>query len=189
MLTHMTRFRREQRPRPHNQKSPYALLKSDVTRRDHVSVVMDAGSRIVNFIYQFHSRWHSLRITLKYTKLVCMRSSYAWTMKPWQRSEWRLGFNSLLSFLCLVSSQSVARSAAIHMYSNHHDVQVYMLSYLTNILETDGVHYMIKYFGPHHIHSYPEYYFNEAVSMIKIRVMPWSHLCVKPPRMSNVRQI
>ena len=26
------------------------LLKSDVTRRDHVSVVMDAGSRIVNFI-------------------------------------------------------------------------------------------------------------------------------------------
>ena len=31
--------------------SIYALLKSDVTRRDHVSVVMDAGSRIVNFIY------------------------------------------------------------------------------------------------------------------------------------------
>ena len=26
------------------------LLKSDVTRRDHVSVVMDAGSVIVNFI-------------------------------------------------------------------------------------------------------------------------------------------
>ena len=26
------------------------LLKSDVTRHDHVSVVMDAGSRIVNFI-------------------------------------------------------------------------------------------------------------------------------------------
>ena len=26
------------------------LLKSDVTRRDHVSFVMDAGSRIVNFI-------------------------------------------------------------------------------------------------------------------------------------------
>ena len=26
------------------------LLKSDVTRRDHVSVAMDAGSRIVNFI-------------------------------------------------------------------------------------------------------------------------------------------
>ena len=25
-----------------------------------------------------------------------MRSSYAWTMKPWQRSEWRLGFNSVL---------------------------------------------------------------------------------------------
>ena len=30
-----------------------ALLKSDVTRRDHVSVVMDAGSRIVNFIVNF----------------------------------------------------------------------------------------------------------------------------------------
>ena len=25
-----------------------------------------------------------------------MRSSYTWTMKPWQRSEWRLGFNSVL---------------------------------------------------------------------------------------------
>ena len=31
----------------------YALLKSDVTRRDHVSVVMDAGSRIVSFIVNF----------------------------------------------------------------------------------------------------------------------------------------
>ena len=29
------------------------LLKSDVTSRDHVSVVMDAGSRIVNFIVSF----------------------------------------------------------------------------------------------------------------------------------------
>ena len=29
------------------------LLKSDVTRRDHMSVVMDAGSRIVNFIVNF----------------------------------------------------------------------------------------------------------------------------------------
>ena len=29
------------------------LLKTDVTRRDHVSVVMDAGSRIVNFIVNF----------------------------------------------------------------------------------------------------------------------------------------
>ena len=46
---------------------------------------------------QFHSRRHSLRITLKYTTLVRMRSSYAWTMKPWQRSEWRLGFNSVYS--------------------------------------------------------------------------------------------
>ena len=32
---------------------PFTLLKSDVTRRDHVSVVMDAGSRIVNFIVNF----------------------------------------------------------------------------------------------------------------------------------------
>ena len=36
---------------------------------------MDAGSRIVNFI-----RDGSLHITLKYTTLVRMRSSYAWTM-------------------------------------------------------------------------------------------------------------
>ena len=54
----------------------YTLLKSHVTR--HVitwSVVMDpmnAGSRIVNFI-----RDGSLRITLKYTTLVHMRSSSA----------------------------------------------------------------------------------------------------------------
>ena len=33
-----------------NQSYHNALLKSDVTRRDHVSVVMDAGSHIVNFI-------------------------------------------------------------------------------------------------------------------------------------------
>ena len=46
-----------------------ALLKSDITRRDHVSVVMDAGSRIVNFIVNF------IRIT--YTTLVRMRSGYA----------------------------------------------------------------------------------------------------------------
>ena len=76
----------------------YTLLKSDVTRRDHVSVVIDAGSRS-QFHSQFHSRRHSLRITLKYTTLVCMRSSNAWTMKPWQRSEWRLGFNSVLAIV------------------------------------------------------------------------------------------
>ena len=44
----------------------------------------------------FHSRRHSLHITLKYTTLVCMRSSNAWTMKPWKRSEWCLGFNCVL---------------------------------------------------------------------------------------------
>ena len=31
----------------------YTLLKSGVTRRDHVSDVMDAGSRIVIFIVNF----------------------------------------------------------------------------------------------------------------------------------------
>ena len=54
---------------------------------------MDAGSRIVNFIRDgtvFAELWNI------YTTLVCMRSSNAWTMKPWQRSEWRLGFNSVL---------------------------------------------------------------------------------------------
>ena len=35
-------------------KLPYTLLNSDVTRRDHMSVVMDAGSRIVNFIVNFN---------------------------------------------------------------------------------------------------------------------------------------
>ena len=53
-----------------------ALLMSDVTRRDHVSVVMDASSPIVNFIVN-HSRRYSLHITLKYTTLVRMRSGYA----------------------------------------------------------------------------------------------------------------
>ena len=34
-------------------KVQYAVKKSDVTRHDHVSVVMDAGSRIVNFTVNF----------------------------------------------------------------------------------------------------------------------------------------
>ena len=56
------------------------LLKSDVTRRDHV--VRCHGSHECWFTHrqfhsQFHSRRHSLRITLKYTTLVCMRSSNA----------------------------------------------------------------------------------------------------------------
>ena len=38
------------------------MLKSDVTRRDHVSVVMDAGSRIVNFIRGRHSPSHNSEI-------------------------------------------------------------------------------------------------------------------------------
>ena len=82
-----------------------ALLKSDVTRRDHVSVVMDAGLTHSQFHSKFHSRRHSLRITLKYTRLVRMRSSYAWTMKPWQRSEWRLGFNSTAYYPAVTPSR------------------------------------------------------------------------------------
>ena len=72
------------------------LLKSDVTRHDHV-VRCHHGCWFTHrqFHSQFHLRWHSLRITLKYTTLVHMRSSNAWTMKSWQRSEWRLGFNSV----------------------------------------------------------------------------------------------
>ena len=77
---------------------PYMLLKSDVTRRDHV--VHCHGSQecwftLCQFRCQFHSWRHSLRITLKSTTLVDMRSRYAWTTKSWQRSKWRLGFNSI----------------------------------------------------------------------------------------------
>ena len=75
------------------------LLKSNVTRRDHV--VHCHGSQecwftLCQFRCPFHSRRHSLRITLKSTTLVHMRSRYAWTRKSWQRSEWRLDFNSVL---------------------------------------------------------------------------------------------
>ena len=78
------------------------LLKSDVTRRDHV--VHCHGSQecwftLCQFRCQFHSRRHSLRITLKSTTLVDMRSMYAWTRKSWQRSEWRLDFNSVITLL------------------------------------------------------------------------------------------
>ena len=69
-----------------------------VTRRDHV--VHFHGSQecwftLCQFRCQFHSRRHSLRITLKSTTLVHMRSRYAWTRQSWQRSEWRLDFNSV----------------------------------------------------------------------------------------------
>lgn len=55
------------------------------------------------FHSQFNLRWHSLCITLKSLKsttLVHMRSGNAWTIKPWQHSEWRLGFNSVLECEC-----------------------------------------------------------------------------------------
>ncbi|XP_063965889.1 uncharacterized protein LOC129276768 [Lytechinus pictus] len=58
--------------------------------------------------------------------------------------------------------ESIARSATVHMYSHVHELRLYVLTYLTYIVETEGVHHMIKYFGPHHIHHYPSYYFNEA---------------------------
>ena len=67
----------------------YTLLKSDVTSRDHVVRCrgsQECGSRFVNFTCQFHWRWHSPRITLKSTTLLFMRSSNAWTTKPWQQS-------------------------------------------------------------------------------------------------------
>ena len=54
------------------------LLKSDVTSRDQVVRCrgsQEYGSRFVNFACQFHWRWHSLRITLKSTTLLFMRSS------------------------------------------------------------------------------------------------------------------
>ena len=64
-------------------------MKSDVTRRDHVSVVMDAGSRIVNFI-------RDGTVTLKYTTLVRMRSGYAWTNTKTTERKWRTASNTLL---------------------------------------------------------------------------------------------
>ena len=54
------------------------LLKSNVTRPDHVVRCrgsQECGSRFVNFACQFHRRWHRLRITLKSTTLLFMRSS------------------------------------------------------------------------------------------------------------------
>ena len=107
-------------PTPHPQR--YTLLKSDVTRRDHMVRChrsQECGSRFVNFDCQFHSRLHSLRITLKSTTLVCMRSSNAWTTKPWQRSEWRLGFNSVLGARlgcdCFIMHLYMTRTSTINI--------------------------------------------------------------------------
>ena len=89
------------------------LLKSDV-RHTPWSRVRCHGS---------HSRWRSLRITLKYTTLVHMRSGYAWTMKSWQRSEWRLGFNSVyytLRTVCTVETHCLG-----NIYSNKRTWSVY----------------------------------------------------------------
>ena len=120
------------------------LLKSDITRRNHVSVVngcVVCGSRFVNFLLTSVSypnsspkpqAWTSaqyrtlgesaaqpassvqlgacahrpgqvvrsgrgLHIKHWCKKNTCMRSGKAWTTKPWQRGEWRLGFNSVLA--------------------------------------------------------------------------------------------
>ena len=69
----------------HARYEDYTLLKSDVTSRDQVVRCrgsQECGSRFVNFACQFHWRWHSLRITLKSTTLLFMRSSNVWTTKP-----------------------------------------------------------------------------------------------------------
>ena len=65
------------------------LLKSDVTTRDHVVRCrgsQECGSRNVNFACKFHRRSHRVRITLKSTTFLFMRSKNVWTTKPWQRS-------------------------------------------------------------------------------------------------------
>ena len=57
---------------------PYTLLKSDVTTRDHVVRCrgsQECGSRNVSFACKFHRRSHRVRITLKSTTLLFMRSS------------------------------------------------------------------------------------------------------------------
>ena len=76
----------------------YSVYAVKVRRHTPWSRVRCHGCRFTHsqFHSQFHSRRHSLRITLKYTTLVHTRSGYAWTMKSWQRSEGRLGFNSVL---------------------------------------------------------------------------------------------
>ena len=85
----------------HQFRALYTLLKSDVTRP--WSCVRCHGCWLTHsqFHSQFHSRRHSLRITLKYTTLVPMRSSYVWTMKPWHRSEWRLGLRQRIDCIVL----------------------------------------------------------------------------------------
>ena len=62
------------------------LLKSDVTTRDHVIRCrgsQECGSRNVNFACKFHRRSHRVRITLKSTTFLFMRSKNVWTTKPW----------------------------------------------------------------------------------------------------------
>ena len=82
-----------------NNAQKTSLYAVKVRRHTPWSRVRCHGCRFMHspFHSPLHSRWHSLRISLKYTTLVHMRSSYTWTMKSWQRSEWRLGFNSVFN--------------------------------------------------------------------------------------------
>ena len=73
---------------PEHRYYNYTLLKSNVTTwsvggRCHGS--QECGSRNVNFIGD-GMQSSALRITLKSTTLVHVRSRFAWTRKPWQRS-------------------------------------------------------------------------------------------------------
>ena len=110
------------------------LLKSDVTRRDHVSVVMDAGSRIVKFHSQFHSRRYSLRITLKYKywcacALVCVNQQGMTTERKWQTA-----FNSVHN------SQSFL--AAFYFFSSYkfYKLNIFPVFFSTLFLDEMKIH-------------------------------------------------
>ena len=81
-LSHLGRlFAEETWQECHNlglsKKGHHTLLKSDVTTRDHVVRCrgsQECGSRNVNFACKFHRRSHRVRITLKSTTLLFMRT-------------------------------------------------------------------------------------------------------------------
>ena len=84
-----------------NHSEVNTLLKSDVTSRDRVVRChgsKECGSRFVNFACQFYWRWHSLRITLKSTTLLFMRSSNVWNRDNGASDVWALtAYTSVLS--------------------------------------------------------------------------------------------
>ena len=71
----------------------------------------------VKFHSQFHSRWYSLRITLKYTTLVGMRSGYVWTSIDDSGAEVTNGSNSVLHF-CIQIGISINFFCIPWMYFN-----------------------------------------------------------------------